>query len=105
MPNQIEPQGYFLYTFLGYSQLCGPYLQRVMLYPAWLGKQLAKLLLGRRDHVAGVVKQNGPRRGGALVKCKDVAHDQKDTASTPYGLASQQRQQFTLPQGSDLEHT
>lgn len=64
-----------MYAFPGYCELCGPYLQRVVLYPAGLGKYLAKFLLESRDHAAGVIKQNGPRRSGALVKCEDVAHD------------------------------
>jgi hypothetical protein len=57
-----------------YGEVRSPDLQRVMQYPAGQGKYLAKLLLGCRDHAAGVVKQDDTRRGGVLVKCTNVAY-------------------------------
>ncbi len=53
---------------------CVDQISSALLYPAWLGKDLAELPLGSCDHAARVVKQDGPRGSRALIECKYVTH-------------------------------
>src|SRR2546423_1434735 len=60
--------------FLGGVQLRRPDLVRVVLDPARLGKDLAKLLLRRSHDAAAAIEHDRPRAGRALVQGQDVFH-------------------------------
>src|SRR2546429_1028586 len=60
--------------FGGRVQLGGPDLRGVVLYPAWRGKNLAKLLLCQRNDAPAVVEHHGARARRALVQGQDVLH-------------------------------
>jgi hypothetical protein len=60
--------------FLCGLQLRRPNLGRVVLHPAGVGKDLPKLLLRRRDHVAAVIEHDRARARRALVERQDVLH-------------------------------
>jgi hypothetical protein len=54
-------------------KLAGPDVTWIVLDPAALRIDLGELALGGGMDVAGAIKEDGPRAGGALVECEDVA--------------------------------
>ena len=58
--------------FRHHGRLGSPDLTGVMLHPARSREMLGKLLLRHAEHIAGMVKNDGPGRAGPLVQGKDT---------------------------------
>ena len=62
----------FVEHFARYATLAAPDLHRIVLDPAGLRVNLGKLLLRNTDTVPGLIKQNGSRTRGSLIKRQHI---------------------------------
>src|SRR5436190_6680220 len=74
-------QSGFSQHFSGDSQLAGPNLERIVLDPSGLGKNLPKLLLSNGTNRPAMFKKDCTRAGCALVQCQNYRHINCDLKS------------------------